>query len=271
MGVYSLTVSTGDMLAPGVRSEFAGWADGVFVPERSVELPAGGPLEVGFNLDYLITPRFIHSQTEVVDPGRISALTLMSSTGRQETIDRIAPFWLQGSRVVRGAEGLETREIGYHVDSVIVDGANVVNQSQQRFRPSESQDWTVAVLFHSIRFIARDALFGFPTGSAIRLTYPDGKSQSFALEADGQVFIDALPRGQYRVQLEGAGLSSARPLVLSRSQDAPVLLISYLDVGVIFGCLMSIAVVLLLLGRGADLRRLIRGQAASHGPARSEP
>jgi hypothetical protein len=236
-----------------------------------VELPASGPLEVGFNLHYLINPMFTHSQNEAVDPGRISSLTLMSSTGRKQMVERIAPFWIEGSRIVRGPQKLEMREIDYHVESVIVDGANVVNQSQQRFRSSVSRDWTVDVLFHSIRFIARDALFGFPTGSAIRLTYPNGRLESFALGADHQVRVDALPRGQYRVQLEGPGLSPARPLVLSRSQDAPVLLISYLDVGVISGLLMSIAVALLLLGRGADLRRLIRGRASPAGQAQGKP
>jgi hypothetical protein len=90
MGVYSLTVSTGSTIAPGIRSEFAGWGDGIYAPERSVKIPARGPLEVGFNLYHLINPRFTDSQAVEVDPRRISSLTLMSSIGQRQTIDRLS-------------------------------------------------------------------------------------------------------------------------------------------------------------------------------------
>jgi hypothetical protein len=85
------------------------------------------------------------------------------------------------------------------------------------------------------------------------------------------VRVDALPRGQYRVGVEGPGLASTRPFVLSRSQDASLLLISYLDVGVVSGLLVSIAVALLLFGRGAGLRRLIGSRASQPGQAQGEP
>jgi hypothetical protein len=271
MGVYSLTVSAGSTIAPGIRSEFAGWGDGIHAPQRNVKIPARGPLEVGFNLYHLINPRFTDSQAVEVDPRRVSSLTLMSSIGQRQTVDRIEPFWIQGSRVVRGPEGLEEREITHAIESVIVDGANVVNRAQQRFTSSVSRDWTVEVLFYAVQFIVRDALFGFPTGSAIHLTYPDGHLQSFPLGADRQVRVDALPRGQYRVGIEGPGLSTTRPFVLSRSQDASLLLISYLDVGVVSGLMFTIAVALLLFGRGAGLRRLIRSRASLPGQAQGEP
>jgi hypothetical protein len=58
---------------------------------------------------------------------------------------------------VRGPEGLED-EITHAVESVIVDGANVVHRAQQRFTSSVSRDWAVEVLFYAVQFIARRAL-----------------------------------------------------------------------------------------------------------------
>ena len=257
MGVYSLTVSAGDTIAPRLRSEFAGWDDGEYALERSVKIPAKGVLGAGFNLHYLVTPRFADSQDREVDPARVSSLTLTSSIGRRQTVDRIQPFWIQGSRVVDGPESLEQREITYTVERVLVDGANVVNQSQQRLVSSAGSDWTIQVLFYSAHFIARDALFGFPTGSGILLSFPDGHSQTLQLGSGGEVTVDALPRGQYRVKLEGPGFASTRPLALSRSQDVSILLVSYLDLGIIFGFLALVALGLLLLGRGSYLRRTL--------------
>ena len=266
MGVYSLTVPAEEIIQPNVRGKFAGWGDGIYTPARNVKIPAKAPLEVGFNLDYLVTLKFTQSGDVAVDPQRISSLTLSSSIGRQVTIDRIEPTWLQGGQVVNGPEHLEERVVRYAVESVMVDGADVVNQSPRRFVPRAGEEWTIPVLFYTAHFSARDALFGFPIGSRVYLTYPDRRTQWFALGPDGQASVAALARGEYRVKLDGGGLAPARPLVLGRSQDVPVLLVSYLDF-----CILALpALGLLLLGRGRSwlvrLRRSGRPRLAP-GPA----
>ena len=272
MGVYSLTVASRAILRPDTRSEFTGWDDDSYAPERSVQIPAKAPLEAGFDIFYLITPKLTRAQHDVVDPQRVSSLTLMSSIGQRVRMDRIEPTWIQGSQVVAGPDHLETRPISYTVESVLIDGANVVNQSQQRFLPSTQQDLSIDVMLYSVRFSARDALFGFPIKSGIDLTYPDGHTQQFALGPDGQVSADSLARGSYRVKLDSPGLGTARPLVLSRDQDLPIMLLSYLDLAVVFGSLGAFALGLLLLGRRLRrLKPLNRRARPLPAPAGGEP
>jgi hypothetical protein len=249
-GVYSLTVGSQGMLAPGVRSAFAGWDDDKDTPDRNVQIPAKAPLEAGFDMFYLITPKFTQAQHEAVDPQRVSSLTLSSSIGQKVSMDRIKPTWIQGSHVVAGPEHLlEARPVTYTVESVLVDGANVVNQAQQRFLPGAKQDLSIDLFLYSAHFSASDALLGFPISSTLVMTYPDGQTRRFALGPGGQVTVNSLARGAYRVQLDSRGLGSARPLALSRDQNVPIMLVSYLDLAIVLGSLGVLALGLLLFGR----------------------
>ena len=75
------------------------------------------------------------------------------------------------------------------------------------------------LLLFSARFEVRDALLGFPIGSAVLLEYPDGRVVRQALDADGELTLKSLPRGDYRVRVDALGISSSRPISLSGDQD----------------------------------------------------
>ena len=101
----------------------------------------------------------------------------------------------------------------------------------------------------------RDALLGFPIGSAVRLEYPERQGRAReALGPGGELTLESLPRGDYRVSVDALGISSSRPVALSRDQEVQLQVISWLDVAVV------------LLGS-----RVARPGAAVHPPPRSEP
>ena len=72
---------------------------------------------------------------------------------------------------------------------------------------------------------------------------------------NGRVVVPSLPRGTYRITLEGGGYPLAEPLLLSRSQVAIVPVVTYLDLIVVGGGLLVLAVGLLLVGRPYLARR----------------
>src|SRR5258706_14910885 len=104
--------------------------------------------------------------------------------------------------------------------SVVIDGSNVVYESQQRFYVERNGVWPIKLLLYSIHFTAHDALFHFPTGSGIRLEYPNGKNQTFPFNANKQYEIERIARGIYKINFVGiTGMSSKKPNALSRNQE----------------------------------------------------
>jgi hypothetical protein len=165
-------------------------------------------------------------------------------------IDNGAPRWLLASSVARRTNGLEATQILYSVDSVMIDGSNVVNQAQQRFYAEPDDTWEIQLLLYSMNVSGRDALFGFPIGSGLRLEYPDGRVEAKPFTAKAGVTIDSLVRGIYRVSVTGApGLAPISPVALSRDQDVRLLVISYLDLAVVLGLAAILGIGLVLVGR----------------------
>jgi hypothetical protein len=193
---------------------------------------------------YHVQPRFFAAGGVPLDPKKLGGYTIHSSIGMQSAYKGLAPIWLQGTRIVPFTQGLRSKAIEYAIDSVTVDGTNVVNRSQQHFVPQKSQALDVQLLFNTARFTARDAIFHFPVGSGVRITFPDGHSAKEHFGKHGQVVIPDLPRGQYKVKVFGGGVSFLQPVALSRNQDVKLNVITYLDMGVValFMALIGLAV-----------------------------
>jgi len=248
-GSYRLGVLPWDDSQAGVRAAFARWSDDVFFPSREMKITSSVRLQVGFDVSYPVGLRLVDLAGRPVDWQEATSATVTSSTGAHETFLNSEPKWLPGGRVVRRSSGLEETKILYSVESVTVRGSNVVNSKQQRFYPSENQEWQVQLSLYSARFTARDALFRFPIGSGIRLQYPDGHSERLSFDSKGALTVTSLPRGTYRVKVDGPGISFSRPVVLSRDQEMQLEVISYLDVTVVLALVASLALGLLFIGR----------------------
>jgi hypothetical protein len=232
-------------LAPGVRARFSRW----FGTEQS-------GWKAAFDVLYKVGFSFIDLDGEPVDTQVLTEMTLKSSIGLQQTLVRMEPVWLQGSRVADIGGALESKDLYYTVETVTVSGADVVNRAQQRFVPSQTQAWTIRLLFYPADVTVRDAIFRFPTGDSVELEYPNRERHQFQLDAAGAVRIPLLPRGDYQVRVHGPGISLARPLALSRPQDVSLELISYLDIGFVAFCGLLAFFSLLFFGR-PRLRRLL--------------
>ncbi len=238
----------------------------------------GTKVAATLKVNNLVNFSFVDLDGKAIDPKRISSVKFKSSHGvihSLQTEDLSSPQWFQSSRVVPSQEGLLNKELYYTLDSVIIDGANVVNRSQQRFMPSETTAWNIQLLFYPANVRAHDALFGFPIGSAVRLEFPDGEIRRLPLDANAQA-TTLLPRGVYRVSVEGAGISPTSPLAMTRSQEVTLQVVSYLDLVVIVLGLALLAFSLLFAGRpglipfyGRRLQPIPVGAAtAYHGSAR---
>ena len=165
---------------------------------------------------------------------------------------------LKASRVVRYGGGLVSKPIEWSLESVMVDGANVVTRSRRRFDPSELRGpMLIDLLFFRAHFTSKDALFGSPVGAAVLLTNPRGETTRYPLK-DGELTLPAMPRGDYTVAVETSGMAPPRPVALSRNQEVELKVITHLDMALVGGVLAVIAIGL-LVARRPELRRLPAG------------
>jgi hypothetical protein len=252
-GVFTLEVLpiNEETLPSNIRMEFARWNDNVFTPKRQVYFPRARRLEVGFTVSYQVGQEFFDTTGDPVDPARIDSITVRG-VGNTFTFDKAGPIWLPANRLTRRiGERLESEEILYYFREILVDGANVVNKSEQRFRIRPDDVWPVQVLLYSARFSGRDAMFRFPIGKGIELTYPDGHSEEFLFDSENaEVVVSALARGSYSARIIGAGGSAPpTPVHLSRDQTIELLMLSYLDISLIIGIPLLIALAFFFIGR----------------------
>ena len=180
-------------VAPGARARFDRWYRG----GRTAAL----------NIDYRVDVGFVDLEGNRVDPSVVSSVTLAGSNGRRQTFEGGVP-WLQGNRVVPESGGRRSTAVSYAVERVVVGGSSVVHRAQQRFFPAQDRRVQLRLLLFSARFVVRDALLGFPIGSAVRLEYPSGHVQRHGLAQGADLTIRSLPRGDYRVSVDALGISS---------------------------------------------------------------
>jgi hypothetical protein len=179
-----------------------------------------------------VEPTYVDLQGHRVDPSLVQAVTVKGLQAGRYTFTGPRPRWLQVSRVVSRAGGrLRSKSLQYSVQAAYVRDSNVVVVGKQRFRPSETRRFPVQLLLYSAKFKTRDAFFGFPIGSAVRLQYPNGRVERHELGDNGELQLPSLPRSDYKVKVDAPGFSFARPVSLSRDQRVELEVLSYLDIG----------------------------------------
>ena len=268
-GKYHLELLPLETNDPDIQMAFGRWSDDYFVPSRDIEIPLQKELQVGLEVSYQVSQTFVDLQGKPVDLSRISSITLKGSNGATYTFEDNLPHWLPAGRVIRLNNGLEETKILYSVISVVIDGSNVVSQAQQRFFVNPNDVWPVKLLLYSASFSARDALFRFPTGTGIRMEYPDGDVETFDFDANNQQSLSGLARGIYKVTVIGAkGFAPPTPIALSRTQDVELMVFSYLDMGVLGSIGVIVALGLLIFGRPHLVRQTITLPARTYAQIR---
>jgi hypothetical protein len=217
-----------------------------------------GKTRLAINLSYLVTFSFSQgSGGSPVNASFVESITMKSETGEILTLPAHGDAWLLGVRAVSRRAELLPKAVGWRVQNVQYAGTNVVNASQQRFSPAEQSNVDVKLLFYGLDVRARDAFFGFATGNAVDLVYPDGTSRRFSLDDAGRLHIPALPRGDYTLTAVGSGPKMSRPLGVSRDQVVDLAVYSWLDV------LIVLAGALVLSGGLASWGRARRRRSRS--------
>jgi hypothetical protein len=232
------------MLPDGSRANFARW----FGWSNTLQ----DDVTAAFFVEFPIAYTFIDLQGNPIDPATIESLTFKSSTGVSHTFEQgehTDQHMLRGSRVVPTQAGPINKELYYTLESVMVRGSNVVNRAQQRFHPATESNWTVQLRYFFVDFNARDAFFGFPIGSALKLVNPDGHVEQIPFGSGANLRLGPLPRGEYQVSAVGPGFSPPAPLMLTRDQFVEMKIITYVDMAFAGIVLAVIGFGLLFAGR----------------------
>ena len=209
-----------------------------------------------FDIFRRVSWTFVDQAGAPVPLARIERLVLRSSSG-QQTIFRTGigrPRWLFSRRVSSVRGKLVLKDLQYAVQRVTVLGTDVVNAGQQTFAPEQRGDVRFALAFFTLRVRVEDALFGSAVGKLARLELPNGAVREVRL-SHGRAVLPSLPRGAYRITLEGSGYALDVPLMLSRSQLVTVPVVTYLDMVAVGAAVLVLALGLVLLGRPWLARR----------------
>ena len=203
---------------------------------------------IALSLSYRVSFRYADTDGTPMDAGSVGRITVKSITGEVVELGAQESAWLQGSRVVKETGGLLVKDLQWSVQRVEVSGTSVVNAAQQTFMPATQQDVTVQLLFFDVDVHVQDALFGFPTGRAVQLVFPDGTSHRYPLDGDGRVNMPPLPRGDYTLTILGLGPQMPRPVAVSRNLRLDLDFYSWLDIGSVVGSILTLAVALAAIG-----------------------
>jgi hypothetical protein len=227
--------------------------------ERDVTIPSKKTVQVGLNVAHQVSLKFFDLDGLPVDPARIESIGIRSTQGDAFTLKPGDSPWLPASRTARRLGGLDETDLLYSVNSVIIDGSNVVNSAQQRFYAKPEDVWKISLLLYSLQVTSKDSLFAAPVGKTVGVSFPDGQVKTYTLDKSGKVEIHALARGIYKVSLMGTrGLGTSMPVALSRNQTVNLRIVTMLDISVVGAIFMSFAVGLVLIGRPWLLRVILR-------------
>ena len=249
-GVYTLEVQQSGSASATSRFEFNRWLDENYTPERLVNFPQTQSMQVGFDIYNMVGQTFVDLNNKPVDPSRVTAVTIKNAQGDVLTFPNGQPRWLYAAGVARRSGGLEEDDLLYSVMNVTIDGSNVVNQYQQRFYAHPGDIWSIALLLYNAQFSAHDAIFHFPVGVGVNMTYPNGRSVFIPFGKDGTATINSLARGSYQIQVAGAsGVVSLTPVALSQDQAVNLLVPSALDILLVLLIGIIFAVGVVIIGR----------------------
>jgi hypothetical protein len=218
--------------------------------------PVGNDSVAALDVFRRVAWSFADTSNAAIPATRVERLVLRSTSGEVKDIQRDLgrPRWLFARRVslVRGR--IVVKNIDYALQRVTVLGSDVVHAGQQSFTPAKQRSVTFTLGFYTLTIRGEDALFGSSVSGRARLELPNGSVRMLSL-VNGQATLASLPRGNYSITLKGGAYSFSQPLVLSRAQVAVVPLVTYLDVLVVGGGLLVVAIGLVLVGRPYLARR----------------
>jgi hypothetical protein len=212
---------------------------------------SGSEFYAALNVYRQIRWRFVDGSGAPVPVRRVERIVVRSSAGEVRVFRTTGlgrPHWFLSQRVTSIRGQVKLKDVEWVVERVTVLGADVVNAGQQAFWPQRDRAVRFHLAFFTLTVRGEDAIFGSSVGTHARLELPNGAVRDLTL-AHGRAVVTSLPRGSYKITLTDGVYRIPQPLVLSRSQVAVVPVVTSLDVLVVGGGLLVLAVGLLLVGR----------------------
>ena len=203
-----------------------------------------------FAVQYRVSIGLIDGHGAWVPPGRVSDITLRSGVGSAVRVQPGATFWLDAVVPSYRNSAIALVDEVYSLTSVMVGGTNTVDAGRQRFQPAHKTRPVFRTKFYDLGITAHDLMFSGRTGTAALVTYPDGTQHRVEFDANGHARLLNLPRGSYRITLDGGGTTVPSQLVLSRNAEVDLPVLTHRDYGVGVLAIAGLGAGLLLVGRG---------------------
>ncbi len=201
-------------------------------------------LLVALNVSRPVDLRFTDLAGRTVPADRVSEVRLDSAASTvllgPDQLGGPVPLLSSIGKLVDGS--WSSQPVNYAVTHVSVEGSNAVFAGQQRIDPSARPDWAISVSVFDVQVTVRDALFGHRLTSSAQVTRPDGGRSPVVLGAGRPTTIRSLVRGEYTLTTDSAVVGPDTRILVSRTSDVELRVITLLDAAVVTG--------LLLLGAG---------------------
>src|SRR5258706_148824 len=141
------------------------------------------------------------------DSSAVGECALHVRSTQREMLDfpQDGTIWLTGSVPTYRSSSVVVNDGSYSLQSVVVNGANIVDSGRQRFTPVKAPTVAFTGQLHNLTVAANDAVYGDAVGTAAVVTYPDGTVRTVPFGSDHTATLSNLPRGTYKVSVGGAG------------------------------------------------------------------
>jgi hypothetical protein len=202
-------------------------------------------IQLGFRKSYRLNFSFVTTGRQSVPSSRVSGVELRADGGTLNTVTGRQTMRLPGVKPVQEAGTLVAHTVNYTLQSVMVDGSNVVNVGQQRVNPTRQASAKFVLQLRQLTITAHDRFFGMRAGRAVVVTYPDGRRVSYRFNQAHQVVLTDLARGHYQVHVDGGGFLTSQAVVLSRNQIVSMPVLTWPDIVaviVVLGAVTAVAV-----------------------------
>lgn len=249
----------------GKVATFDGWSGADLLARERGD----GTLYATFDQEVRVELKLVDLSDRRVARETVGTIVIKGSTGGAvEVPPGESSVVLDATRVVRRGHRLVSRDALWSVQSADVEGNTAVNRGQVRFKPRQTRTVRVPLMLYELRVAVRDVLLHRTVGEQVVLSSPDGSQRTVRLDSDGEAEIRALARGHYVLRVGGASIAMAfdQPVAVSRSAEADLSVISYVDVGIAGGAFLTVVVGLLLAGWRLH-RRAGRPRNAPHAAA----
>jgi hypothetical protein len=217
-------------------------------------------IQLGFRVSYQVNFSFVTTGNQSVPISRVSGVELRADGGYVNSVAGGQIIRLLGIQPAQEAGALVAHTVNYTLQSVMVDGSNVVNVGQQRVNPTRQQSAKFMLQLRQLTITTHDRFFGMHVGRAVVVTYPDGRRVSFRFNQAHQVVLPNLARGHYQIHIDGDGFLTSQAVVLSRNQIVNMPILTWPDTITLIVVLAGVAVIAVMRQRRGSRTAKARGQ-----------